>query len=168
MLATASLAFRTAGPELLANTITALRTYPQKPYGRPAHASGKTERALSIESGDDFLELLGPDYIQTFISGRGPASGSAPAGEPRLYEVLAQWAEVKGLALRKGQTYEDVGRALAYRIHREGTALYRAGGHSEILQSVLTQQFLDRLLAQVAAGEQVTISTALTNAIQSK
>jgi hypothetical protein len=167
MLATASLAFRTAGPELLANTITALRTYPQKPYGRPAHASGKTERALSIESGDDFLELLGPDYIQTLITGRGPTTGSA-SGEQRLYEVLAQWAEVKGLALRKGQTYEDVGRALAYRIHREGTALYRAGGHSEILQSVLTQQFLDRLLAQVAAGEQVAISTALTNAIQSK
>jgi hypothetical protein len=167
MLATASLAFRAAGPELLANTITALRTYPQKPYGRPAHASGKTERALSIESGDDFLELLGPAYIQTLITGRGPTTGSG-SGEQRLYEVLAQWAQVKGLALRKGQTYEDVGRALAYRIHREGTALYRAGGHSEILQSVLTQQFLDRLLAQVAAGEQVAIATALTHAIQGK
>jgi hypothetical protein len=165
MLATASLAFRQAGPTLLANAVQALRTYPQKPYGRPAHASGKTERLLSVESGDDFLELLGPAYIQSLISGRGPTSGSAPAGEPRLYEVLAQWAEAKGLALRRGQTYEDVGRALAYRIHREGTALYRAGGGSGLLQSVLTQQFLDNLLAQVAAGEMVAITTALQNAI---
>jgi hypothetical protein len=168
MLATASLAFRSAGPELLANMVTALRTYPQKPFGNPAHATGKTERALSFEATDNSLTLYGPQHVQALISGRGPTGSNAAASEPRLHEALAQWAEAKGLALKRGQTYEDVGRALAYRIHREGTALYRAGGGSGILQSVLTQQFLDTLLAQVAAGEQVAISTALTNAIQAK
>jgi antitoxin (DNA-binding transcriptional repressor) of toxin-antitoxin stability system len=33
---------------------------------------------------------------------------------------------------------------------------------------VLTQQYLDTLLARVAAGEQVAITTALTHAIQGK
>jgi hypothetical protein len=168
MLGTASLAFRAAGPELLANAVQALRTYPQKPYGRPAHASGKTERALNIESGDDFLELRGPAHAEALISGRKPTSSGAPAGDPRLHEVLAQWAEDKGLVLRKGQTYEDVGRALAYRIHREGTALYRDGGDSGIFQSVVTRPFLDKLLAQVAAGEMVAITSQLSNAIQGK
>ena len=167
MLATASLAFRAAGPELLASMVTALRTYPQKPGGRPAHASGKTERALSFEATDESLTLYGPQHVQALISGRGPTSSGAPAGEPRLHEALAQWAEAKGLVLKRGQTYEDVGRALAYRIHREGTALFRAGGNSGILQSVLTRQFLDLLLARIAAGNQVAIASALTSAIQS-
>jgi hypothetical protein len=168
MLTTASLAFRQAAPELLANMVQALRTFPQKPYGRPAHASGKTERALQVEAGDDFLELRGPEHVQALISGRKPTGSGAPAGDPRLHEVLAQWAQDKGLALREGQTYEQLGRALAYRIHREGTALYRAGGGSDILQSVLTQQFLETLKARVAAGEMVAISSALTQAIQGK
>jgi hypothetical protein len=166
MLITASLAFHAAGPELLANTVQALREFPQKPYGRPAHASGKTERALSINAGDDFLELLGPAHAQALISGRKPTSSGAAAGEPRLHEILAQWAQDKGLVLKRGQTYEQLGRALAYRIHREGTALYRAGGESGIFQSVLTRAFLDKLLAQVAAGEMVAITSALTSAIQ--
>jgi hypothetical protein len=166
MLATASLAFRVAGPELLANMVNALRTFPQKPYGNPAHASGKTERALSTNSGDDFLELLGPAHAQALISGRKPTSSGAQANEPRLHEILAQWAKDKGLVPKRNQTYEQLGRALAYRIHREGTGLYRAGGDSGIFQSVLTRQFLDKLLAQVAAGEMVAISSALTQALQ--
>lgn len=169
MLATASLAFRQAGPELMANMVQALRTFPQKPFGRPAHASGKTERALSFTATDDSLTLYGPQHVQALISGRKPTSSGAAAGEPRLHEILAQWAAAKpGFTLRKGQTYADVGRALAYRIHAEGTALYRAGGNSGILQSVLTQQFLDRLLGRIAAGEMVAITSALTGAIQGK
>jgi hypothetical protein len=167
MLAAASLAFRAAGPELMANMIHALRTFPQAPYGRPAHATGRTEQALSFEAADDSLTLLGPQHVQALITGRGPTTSST-ASDPRLHEALAQWAEAKGLTLREGQTYDEVGYALAKRIHLQGTALYRAGGHSGILQSVLTQQFLDTLLAKIAAGEQVAISTALTNAIQGK
>ena len=168
MLASASLAFRTAGPELLASAVQALRTYPQQPSGRPAYATGRTAAALSFSAGDDFLELLGPLHAQTLITGRGPTTAGAAAGDPRLYEALAQWAEAKGLALKRGQTYEDVGRALAYRIHAHGTALHRLGLTSGIFQSVLTQQFLDTLLARIAAGEMVAISSALTFAIQGK
>lgn len=169
MLASASLAFRQAGPELLAAAVQALRTYPQQPSGRPAYATGRTAAALSFEAGDDFLELRGPAHAQTLITGRGPTSAGAPAGEPRLAEALAQWAAAKpGFALRPGQTYQEVGRALARRIHARGTALYRSGQPSGIFQSVLTQQFLDLLKARIAAGEMVAITSALTSAIQSK
>jgi len=167
MLATASLAFRQAGPELMASMTQALRTFPQAPYGRPAHATGRTEQALSFEATDDSLTLLGPAHVQALISGRGPTTTST-ASDPRLHEALAQWAQAKGLTLREGQTYEDVGYALARRIHAQGTALFRSGQPSGILQSVLTQQFLDKLLASIAAGAQVAIASALTNAIQGK
>jgi len=168
MLASASLAFRTAGPELLAAAVQALRTYPQQPSGRPAYATGRTAAALSFEAGDDFLELLGPQHAQTLITGRGPTSSGATAGEPRLHEALAQWAQAKGLALRPGQTYQELGRVLARRIHASGTALHRLGQPSGIFQSVLTQQFLSTLLARIAAGEMVAITSALTGAIQGK
>lgn len=168
MLATASLAFRQTGPELLAAAVDALRTYPQQPSGRPAYATGRTAKALSFEAGDDFLELRGPAHVQALITGRRPTSSGAPAGEPRLYEALAQWAQAKGLTLKRGQTYEDVGRALARRIHAHGTLLYRLGQPSGIFQSILTQQFLDLLLARIAAGELVAITSALTGAIQGK
>lgn len=168
MLASASLAFRTAGPELLAAAVQALRTYPQPPTGRPAYATGRTAAALSFRVGDDFLELLGPQHAQTLITGRGPTSPGASTGEPRLHEALAQWAQAKGLALRPGQTYQELGRALARRIHASGTALHRRGQASGIFQSVLTQQFLATLTARIAAGEMVAITSALTGAIQGK
>lgn len=166
MLATASLAFRQTGPELLAAAVDTLRTYPQQPSGRPAYATGRTAKALSFEAGDDFLELRGPQHAQALITGRRPTSAGATAGEPRLYEALAQWAQAKGLTLKRGETYEDVGRALARRIHASGTALYRLGQPSGIFQSILTQQFLDLLLARIAAGEMVAITSALMGAIQ--
>jgi len=168
MLASASLAFRQAGPELLASAVQALRTYPQQPNGRPAYATGRTAAALSFEAGDDFLELLGPAHAQALITGRSPTSSGAAAGEPRLHEALAQWAEAKGLTLRPGQTYQEVGRALARRIHAQGTALFRSGQPSGIFQSVLTRQFLDTLTARIAAGEMVAITSALSGAIQGK
>jgi hypothetical protein len=97
MLATASLAFRQAGPELMASLIQALRTFPQAPYGRSAHATRRAEQALSFEVTDDSLTLLGPQQVQALITGRGPTTTST-ASDPRLHE---------GLALREGQTYED-------------------------------------------------------------
>ena len=168
MLASASLAFRQTGPELLAAAVQALRTYPQQPSGRPAYATGRTASQLSFAAGDDFLELLGPAHAQTLITGRGPTGAGASPGEPRLYEALAQWAQAKGLSLKRGQTYEDVGRALARRIHARGTLLYHLGQPSGIFQSILTQQFLDLLLARIAAGEMVAITSALRGAIQGK
>lgn len=167
MLASASLAFRQAGPELIAALVQALRQYPQPPTGRPAHASGRTEQQLAYVADEQGLTATGPAHVQALITGRGPTTSSAGSGLP-LREVLAQWAEDKGLKLNRGQTYESLGYVLARRIHAEGTALYRSHTPSGILQSVLTQDWLTTLTARIAAGEQVAIASALTHAIQGK
>ena len=161
MLGSARLAFRLSGQELLEASIEALRTYPQRPYGRPAHASGKTERALRTEETDTSLTLLGPAHVQTLITGRGPTSQNPEAAEEPLHEILAQWAQDKGLVLREGQDYEELGRRLAYKIHREGTALYRERGPSLIFQSVLSPERLQRLKSRIAAGEAIAVATEL-------
>lgn len=167
MLASASLAFRQAGPEAIAALVQALRQYPQPPYGRPAHASGRTEQALAFAATDQGLDVTGPAHVQALITGRRPTTGGNTGGE-KLSAVLAQWAQDKGLPLKRGQTYAGLGYVIARRIHQQGTALFRSGQPSGILQSVLTQDWLATLTARIAAGEMVAVSSALTHAIQSK
>jgi hypothetical protein len=168
MLASATIAFAQASTELLTLAVEALRTHPQPPYGRPAYASGRTARELAAPHGEDFVELTGPARIQTLITGRGPTQSSI-AGEPKLSEIIAQWARDKpGFELRPGQTYEGFGFVVARRIHEDGTALYRTGQPSGLFDKILTGDFLDTLKARIAAGEMVAISSALTNAIQGK
>lgn len=167
MLASASLAFRQAGPEAVAALIKALRQYPQPPYGRPAHASGRTEQQLASQVVEDGLTVTGPAHLQALITGRKP-TGSGAAGPTPLRVILAQWAQKKGLPLRRGQTYEELGKLIARRIHKEGTALYRTGQPSGILQSALTQDWLTTLFARIAAGQQVAVASALQFAIQGR
>lgn len=165
MLASASLAFRQAGPEAIAALVQALREYPQPPYNRPAHASGRTEQQLASQATDEGLTLTGPPHVQALITGRRPTTGGNQGG-PKLSEVLAQWAQDKGFPLGRGQSYKTIGFLIARRIHQQGTALYRSGQPSGILQSVLTKDWLTTLTARIAAGEQVAIASALRFAIQ--
>jgi hypothetical protein len=165
MLASARLAFRLSGPELVQAFVEAIRTTPQPPYGRPANASGRTAAAIRDEASDDELLILGPLHAQTLITGRGPTRGGAQASAEPLRDVLAQWAQDKRIALRPGQTYKSFGRLLAFKIHRQGTALYRLGTPSRIFSDILTPQRLDLLKARIAAGEQVAIATELRHAL---
>jgi hypothetical protein len=168
MLTSAFVAFAQAGPELLASTIEALRTHPQPPLGKPAYASGKTAQELSYEADDESLTLYGPPHMQTLITGRGPTT-TMTAGEPMLSEIIAQWARDKpGFVLNPGSTYEGFGFVVARKLHEEGSALYRSGQPSGLLDDVLTDDYLGKLLASIAAGEMVAITTELQNAIQGK
>ena len=167
MLGSASLAFRQAIPEAIAALVQAMRQYPQQPLGRPAHTTGATERSFVGAADDQGLTITGAAHTQALISGRRPTTSSTSSGQ-KLSEILALWAENKGLVLKRGQTYKGLGYVIARRIHAEGTALYRAGGNGGIIQSVLTKEWLTTLTARIAAGEMVAISTALTHAIQGK
>ena len=168
MLASAALTFAQAGPELVASVIKALKEHPQPPRGRPAYTTGRTASQLAETHGPDFVEVTGPPHLQTLLTGRGPTKSST-AGEPKLSEILAQWAKDKGLTFDDpNMTFEQFGFLAARKMHREGSELYQTQQPSGLLDKVLTQQYLDTLLARVAAGEMVAITTALTHAIQGK
>jgi hypothetical protein len=153
MLASANIAFAQAGPELVASIIKALREHPQPPRNRPAMTTGRTARLIGETHGPDFVEVTGPQHIQTLITGRGPTK-SGSAGEPKLSEILAQWAKDKGLTFDDpNMTFEQFGFLAARKIHREGTELYRTGQASGLLDKVLTQAYLDTLLARIALSQ---------------
>jgi hypothetical protein len=159
MLASAELTFALAGPELVAGVIKALKEHPQPPRGRPANTTGRTASQIAETHGADFVEVTGPQHIQARISGS--------AGEPKLSEILAQWAKDKGLTFDDpNMTFEQFGFLAARKIHESGDELYRTGQPSGLLDKVLTQAYLDTLLARIAAGEMTAITTALTSVLQ--
>lgn len=161
MLASAALAFAQSAPELVAASIEALRTHPQPPRGRPAYVTGRTAAQIREEHGDDFMEIWGPGHLATLITGRGPTKSST-AGEPKLSEILAQWAEDKGIQLTDpNMTYAQFGFLAARKIHQQGNELFRSGQPSGLLDKVLSPDFLDTLKARIAAGEMTAITTAL-------
>lgn len=165
MLASAKVAFAQSMPELVELTITALKTHPQPPYGKPAYASGRTAQQIREEHGDDFGELRGPAHMQALITGRKPTgTGASASGDP-LHTILEQWAQDKGLQLRDGMTFRQFGYAAAYNIHKQGTALYRLKQPSGLLDKVLSPAFLDTLKARIAAGEMVALVTELRNVL---
>jgi hypothetical protein len=165
MLSSAKLAFAQAGPELVAATIDALRRHPQPPYNRPAQASGRTAQAIRYEADDESLTVYGPAHAQALITGRQPTGAGASAGTQPLREILAQWAQDKGLQLSGGLTYKQFGFLAARKIHRQGTALYRLGQPSRLFADLLTPQRLDILKARIAAGEMVAIASELRHAL---
>lgn len=165
MLASARIAFAQAGPELMNAVINALRTHPQPPRGRPAFTTGRTAAAITFEADDEGVSVYGPAHLQTLITGRGP-SGGGSAGDPKLSELLAQWAEDKGIQLTGGITYKTFGFLAARKMHREGSELYRTGQPSGLLDQVLSDDYLATLTARIAAGEMVAITTALQAVLQ--
>jgi hypothetical protein len=164
MLSSAKLAFAQAGPELVQATIEALRRHPQPPYNRPAQASGRTAQAIRYEADDESLTVYGPAHVQTLITGRGPTRGGA-AGTHPLRQILAQWAQDKGIHLRGGLSYQQFGFLAARKIHQQGTALYRLGQPSRLFADILTPQRLALLKARIAAGELVAIASELRHAL---
>jgi hypothetical protein len=167
MLASARVAFAQSAPELVVATINALRTHRQPPRGRPANTTGRTASQIAETHGDDFLEVTGPAHLQTLITGRRPTSAGASAGEPRLSEILAQWAEDKGIQLSDPtMTYKQFGFLAARKMHAFGSELYHTGQPSGLLDDVLTPAFFEQLNARIAAGEMTAITTALTQVLR--
>ncbi|GAA4362111.1 hypothetical protein GCM10023185_29720 [Hymenobacter saemangeumensis] len=167
MLASARVAFAQAGPELLEACINALRTHPQPPRGRPAHTTGNTERQLRFEEDDSSLTMFGPSHLQTLITGRGPTKSST-AGDTPLREILAQWAEDKGIQLNDpNMTYKQFGFLAARKMHEWGSELYAMGQPSGLLDQVLSPEFLNTLKARIAAGEMVAITSTLRGVLNS-
>lgn len=160
MLASAQVAFAQAGPELLAACIETLKQHPQPPHGRPAFTTGRTAAQLAETHGDGFVQVTGPAHLQTLLTGRGPTQAGNSGGQ-KLSDILAQWAEDKGLQLTGGLSYKSFGFLAARRQHAEGSALFRLHESSGLFDRVLTPDYLDLLKARIAAGELTAITSTL-------
>lgn len=87
--------------------------------------------------------LYAPFYAQFLEDGRGPTSptGPYPPGK-KLIDVIKAWIARTGLPLNA--------YAVTYKIHKEGTLLYRKGGKSGVLSIPLNQAGIENLFEQIS------------------
>lgn len=125
-------------------------------------ASGRTMRSIRKEISDNGGEVFGRAYFGVLETGRKP--GPTPRS---FHKVILRWMRDKGISaepipyIRKESnkwkpkyTPQERGDmslagAIAYRIRKEGTKLYRDGGRDDIYSNEIpktVENILDRLM----------------------
>lgn len=121
------------------------------------NASGRTIASLQVIPSNTGGKLVASDHIIYLEDGRGPTSPFGPYQlDPEgrnLVEIIEQWADAKGLILNP--------YAVAKRIHKEGTKLYRQGGNSGVLSIPLQAAGLSDLYAEIATLYRQTVSSEI-------
>ncbi len=139
-------------------------------------ASGRTMRSIRKELSEEGGEVLGRAYFGVLETGRKP--GPVPKG---FRNIIRQWMRDKGISaepipyIRKPSdkwkpkyTPQERGDmslagAIAYRIKKEGTSLYRNGGRTDIYSNEIpttVENILDRILAVFASDvESININS---------
>lgn len=101
-------------------------------------ASGKTAQSLESESTDTTGILYGNISVNVLETGR--KGGRGPYG---FREIILQWMDDKGIFKDESESKrKSIAYLISEKIKKEGTNLYRSGGNSGVLSSVITD---DRL-----------------------
>lgn len=120
-------------------------------------ASGQWVRSLGFRSEGDKGIITGTDYTKYLIDGRGPNKDQNPeaiTNWARWYgqNVFANWIQAKGLGLNP--------YAVAYKIAREGTKIYRDGG-SDFLKILETEEVQRFIIENLSATIKVRVVNIL-------
>lgn len=120
-------------------------------------ASGRTIASLQVIPSETGGKLVALDSIIYLENGRGPTSPTGPYQrdykDRNLVQIIEEWAAEKGIIINAYAT--------AKKIHKEGTKLYRAGGHSGILSIPLQAAGLSDLYAEIATMYRQQISSQI-------
>lgn len=139
-------------------------------------ASGRTMQSIRKQVSDEGGVLFGRAYFGVLETGRKP--GAVPKG---FRDVILQWMKDKGISatpvpykrkpsVRWQPKYTPQERgdmslagAIAYRIKKDGTRLYRNGGRDDIYSNEIpktVESILDRILAVFASDvESININS---------
>lgn len=104
------------------------------------NATGKTSRSLRFEVKNEgfkqTLSLYGKPFIMVVETGRKPTPEyTKPSKE--FVASIKEWADTKGLG--------KFAYGIAKSIHQKGTELYRTGGRTDIISSVVNQGLIDQI-----------------------
>lgn len=125
-------------------------------------ASGDTYRAIAAEGVDSSGgQLVGPAYVGVLARGRRP--GKVPYDFAR---IIKEWAGYKGITFPSEEEFDRWAEAVAWKIRREGTGLWRDAGNAGLEQDIFhtpIRNFLDRLSARVAAFYRTEIVKQIDN-----
>lgn len=133
---------------------------------RGAVATGATRDSLRYEAGADYVEIIGDKAFVWIEKGRGPTKqGSGTTGEETLREKLVRWIKAKGIETDEKEVTR-MSWALATKIHREGTALHRAGATRFVYSDIITKQRLQRLKKDLGAAVIASVKSELLTAFK--
>ena len=114
-------------------------------------ASGRSERSLVVEETGDTVTLYGRRYFQSLERGTPPL-GDRIQILPFAH-ILHRWAMDKGISFSDDRERWSFAFALAKKIKREGSALYRDGGRSDVYSNEIpkTLESINQSLAATLA-----------------
>lgn len=120
-------------------------------------ASGRFEKNLSefYEQGKDNVRagLTAPYYSYYLEYGRGKTSPTGPYQSGRkLYEIIEEWINVKGITIKQGSTIKQAAYAIAQKIHREGIKVPNQYNKGNFLSSVINQNSVNTLIKNLGTG----------------
>ena len=136
------------------------------------NATGKTAASITVdvqEKGDRGFEftsgkITAAKHYPVLETGRRP-------GKMPPVESIKEWVEAKGFSFpmvtstgKKIKNSTGLSWAIAIKISKEGSALFKAGGHSGVISDVLTDQRLDNFVEVFSSSlSRVLLSNLLTN-----
>lgn len=113
-------------------------------------ASGKTYASITVETKKDGETIIGaiyaPNYFHTLLVGRGP--GKVPAN---MGQLIMEWAVAKGITFQTPKDAVRFGNAVAWKIRREGTEMYRNHRYEDLTSEAVAafEEWLDRRIGGV-------------------
>lgn len=113
-------------------------------------ASGKTYDNIDVElyTAGELVRggVNAPSYFYTLIRGRG--AGAVPAN---MVDIIKEWAEHKNISFETPEDLLRFSRAVAWKIRREGTEIFRNHLYVDIVDTPvrLFEEWLDSKLDEV-------------------
>lgn len=87
-------------------------------------ASGRTYEGIqAVDVTDRGGKLVGPSYVRVLATGR--RAGKVPYDFP---EIIKEWAAYKGISFATERDFDRWARAVAWKIRKDGTSLWRDMG----------------------------------------
>ena len=136
-------------------------------------ATGRTRSMIASESGDEFLEVLGPHWLLQLQQGRGPTQNS---GDGSVYERILEWVRAKGVIFQDGiqnsmYTIEErTAKTITFLIHRQGTYHFRMGktfsGETNPILQVFSPERIQAIAAQLGETRVFEITSEIFEGFQ--
>lgn len=127
-------------------------------------ASGYTYSQIRREvekQGNDIIgSIWAPGYFYTLLRGRGP--GKIPAN---MAELIMEWAYYKGISFSDPKEFVRWANAVAWKIAREGSAMYRNGEYIDLIEEPINL-FIQRLDERILEFYNTQITEAFEELIQ--
>lgn len=111
-------------------------------------ASGRSERSLNVQDEGDSIVLYGRKAFGTLERGTPPL-GDRIQTLPFAH-ILHRWAMDKGISFSDDKERSSFAFALAKKIKREGSALYRDGGRADVYSNEIPKT-LERINQSLSA-----------------